>query len=120
MAEIATVARPYAEAAFRAALDKSSLDKVGEGLALLAVVAGDGRVRSFMSDPRVNAKQKKDFFGSIGGERLDDITRNLVGVLVDNGREDILGAIAGEFDALRREVDAKAHAQMLDQLKAQI
>lgn len=112
MAEIATVARPYAEAAFRAALEQSSLEKVGGGLALLAAVAGDERVRSRLSDPRVSAPQKKELFISIGGERLDPVARNLVGVLVDNRREELLGAIAAEFDALRREHDRVLKARI--------
>jgi len=112
MAEIATVARPYAEAAFRAALDRSSLEKVGEGLALLAAVASDERVRSLLSDPRVGAQKKKDFFDSIGADRLEPVTRNLVGLLVDNGREKLFGAIAAEFDALRREHDRVLKARI--------
>jgi F-type H+-transporting ATPase subunit delta len=112
MAEIATIARPYAEAAFRAALDRGSLDKAGNGLALLAAVAADERVRSLLSDPRVRASQKKELFTSIGGEQLDEVVRNLVGLLVDNGREELLGAIAEEFDALKREHERVVKARI--------
>ena len=113
MAEIATIARPYAEAAFRAALDRGSLlDKAGNGLALLAAVAADERVRSLLSDPRVRASQKKELFTSIGGEQLDEVARNLVGLLVDNGREVLLGAIAEEFDALKREHERVVKARI--------
>jgi len=112
MAEIATVARPYAEAAFRAALDKGSLAKAGEGIALLAAIAADERVRNVMSDPRVTAQQKKGLFASIAGDRFDNLTRNLVGVLVDNRREELIGAIAQEFDALQREHDRVIKARI--------
>jgi F-type H+-transporting ATPase subunit delta len=112
MAEIATVARPYAEAAFQAALDQRALAKVGDGLAVLAAVAADERVRSLLSDPRMTARQKKDLFTSIGGERLDEVARNLVGVLVDNRREELIGAIAQEFDALKREHDRVVRARI--------
>ncbi|HUJ01547.1 MAG TPA: F0F1 ATP synthase subunit delta [Usitatibacter sp.] len=112
MAEIATVARPYAEAAFQAALDKGSLAKVGEGVAILAAIAADERVRSVLSDPRVTARQKKDLFASIAGERLDEVARNLVGVLVDNRREELIGAIAQEFEELQREHDRVVKARI--------
>jgi F-type H+-transporting ATPase subunit delta len=112
MAELATVARPYAEAAFKAALDKGSLARVGEGLALLAAIAADARVRSLMSDPRLSHAQKKDLFGSVAGERLDDVTRNLLGVLVDNRREELIGAIAQEFEALKREHERVVKARI--------
>ena len=112
MAEIATVARPYAEAAFRAALDKGSLAKVGEGLAFLAAIAADERVRRILSDPRVTGRQKKELFTSIAADRLDEVARNLVGVLVDNRREELIGAIAQEFEALQREHDRVIKARI--------
>ncbi|HXS51108.1 MAG TPA: F0F1 ATP synthase subunit delta [Usitatibacter sp.] len=112
MADIATVARPYAEATFRAALDKGSLAKAGQGLAVLAAIAADGRVRSVLSDPRMTAQQKKDFFTSIAGDRLGEVARNLVGVLVDNRREELIGAIAREFDELQREHDRVIKARI--------
>jgi F-type H+-transporting ATPase subunit delta len=112
MAELATVARPYAEATFRAALDKGSLAGAADGLALLAAIAADERVRSVMSDPRVSHAQKKDLFASIAGDRLDQVTRNLLGVLVDNRREELIGAIAQEFDALKREHERVVKARI--------
>jgi len=112
MAEIATVARPYAQATFKAALDKGSLAKVGEGVALLAAIAADERVRRILSDPRVTAQQKKDLFTSIGGERLDEVAKNLLGVLVDNRREELIGAIALEYGELQREHDRVVRARI--------
>jgi F-type H+-transporting ATPase subunit delta len=112
MAELATVARPYAEATFRAALDKGSLAGAADGLALLAAIAADERVRSVMTDPRVSHAQKKDLFASIAGDRLDQVTRNLLGVLVDNRREELIGAIAQEFDALKREHERVVKARI--------
>jgi F-type H+-transporting ATPase subunit delta len=112
MAELATVARPYAEATFRAALDKGSLAGAADGLALLAAIAADERVRSVMSDPRVSHAQKKDLFASIAGDRLDQVTRNLLGVLVDHRREELIGAIAPEFDALKREHERVVKARI--------
>jgi F-type H+-transporting ATPase subunit delta len=112
MAELATVARPYAEAAFQAALDKGSLAPTGDALALLAAVAADERVRSVMSDPRVTHQQKKDLLASIAGSRLDEVSRNLVGVLVDNRREELIGAIAEEFGALKHEHERVVKARI--------
>ena len=112
MAEIATVARPYAEATFRAALDKGSLAKVGEGMAFLAAIGADERVRRVLSDPRVTGQQKKQLFASIAGDRLDQVTTNLLGVLVDNRREELIGAIAQEFDELQREHDRVIRARI--------
>jgi len=103
MAELATIARPYAEAAFKAALEAKDLARVGDSLALAAAIAADERVHFVLSDPRVNAQQKKALFADIAGERIDPVTRNLIGVLVDNRRDELIGEVAAQFDALKRE-----------------
>src|SRR5258708_39167850 len=103
MAELATVARPYAEATFEAAREANRLAPVGEALALVAVIAADPQMRSALSNPKVSSAQKKDLFAAVAGEGLDDIARNLVALLVDNHREVLIGLIAEQFDELKRE-----------------
>jgi F-type H+-transporting ATPase subunit delta len=103
MAEIATVARPYAEATFKAALEKGTLDATAESLALLAAIAADEQMRFVLSDPKIGAKQKKDLFGAIAAGRIDEISANLVSVLVDNHRDALIGEIAAQLDELKRE-----------------
>jgi len=119
MAEIATVARPYAEAMFKAALEANELGPDAGALAFAAAVAGDDTMRSVLSDPRVSVQQKKDLFASIGGERLTKSAKNLIGVLVDNHRTELIGSIAEQFDELKRDHErvVRAHitsAQPLD------
>jgi F-type H+-transporting ATPase subunit delta len=126
MAETATVARPYAEAAFEAALDRKSLGSTAESLQLLAAIARNEQMRSVLSDPRVSAAKKKELFADVSGGKLDEVARNLLGLLVDNHREILLGEIDEQFEALKRDHDrvVKAHitsAQPLnDQQRADI
>jgi len=103
MAEIATVARPYAEAAFRTALEQDRLGTMAEGIELLAAIARDEQMRSVLSNPKVTAQQKKDLFTAIAGERLEAPLKGLVGLLVDNHREVLIGSIAEQFDELKRD-----------------
>jgi len=103
MAEIATVARPYAEATFRAALEKGALAATADSLQLLAAIAADDQMRFVLSDPKVGGKQKKELFGAIAGGRIDEISRNLVSVLVDNHRDELIAEIYTQFDDLMRE-----------------
>jgi F-type H+-transporting ATPase subunit delta len=103
MAEIATVARPYAEAAFEAALARNALASTAESLQLLAAIVRNEEMRFLLSDPRVSAAQKKDIFADVAGGRLDEVTRNLVAVLVDNHRELLIGEIEEQFEGLKRE-----------------
>lgn len=112
MAEIATVARPYAEAAFKAALERNSLAATGDGLALLAAIARDERMHFVLNDPTVTPAQKKDLFASVAGERLDEVSRNVLGILVDNHRDALIGSIEEQFDELRREHDRVIRARI--------
>jgi len=112
MAEIATVARPYAEAAFEAAMDRNSLAATADGLQLLAAIARNEQMRFVLSDPRVSAAKKKELFADVTGGKLDDVTRNLLGVLVDNHRELLLGEIDEQFEALKREHDRVIKARI--------
>jgi F-type H+-transporting ATPase subunit delta len=103
MAELATIARPYAEATFRAALEKSALAQVAEGLAFVAAIARDEQMHSALMNPKVSAAQKKDIFATVAGDHLDEITRNLVSLLIDNHREVLISQIQEQFEALKRE-----------------
>jgi F-type H+-transporting ATPase subunit delta len=102
MAELATVARPYAEAAFRAALEAGALARWEEGLALARAIASDSRMASMLANPRLERAAKLELFFGIGGERLAPAVQNLVTILVEVNRASLLPEIAGQFEALKR------------------
>ena len=112
MAELATVARPYAEAAFRAALERNALGSVSDGLAILAAAERDERMRSVLMNPKVTAQQKKEIFFAVGGDRLDETVRSLVGIVVDGHREVLIGQIEEQFDELKREHEKVIRARI--------
>ena len=112
MAEIATVARPYAEAMFKAALDKGTLAATGESLQLLATIASDEQMRFVLSDPKVAARRKKELFDAVAADRIDDLSRNLVSMLVDNHRDALIAEISGQFDELKREHERVVRARI--------
>ena len=112
MAELATVARPYAEAAFAAALERNALGAVNDALQVLAAIAADAQTRSAISNPKVTAAQKKELFDSVAGARLEEVSRNLVGILVDNHREVLIGEIAEQFDELKRDHERVLRARI--------
>ena len=112
MAEIATVARPYAEATFKAALEKNSLGAVADSLQLLAAIGRDEQMRLVLSDPKVSAADKKALFDSVAGQRIDETSRNLIGLLVDAHRDVLIGEIAEQYDALKREHERVVRARI--------
>jgi len=112
MAELATVARPYAEAAFRSAVEKNALAKASDALQMMAAVAADERMHSVLSDPRVSSRQKKDLFAAIAGDHLDEVSTNLLAVLLDNHRDELIGSIAEQFEELKREHERVVKARI--------
>lgn len=112
MAELATVARPYAEATFKAALEKNALAPVAGSLALVAAAARDEQMRSLLGNPKVSAQQKKDVFTAVGGDRLDPLVKNLISVLIDNHRDVLIGLIAERFEELKHEHERVLRARI--------
>ena len=112
MAEIATVARPYAEASFRSALESNALGAVAESLALVAAIARDEQMQSVILNPKVAAAQKKEIFNAAAGERLHPEVKSLVSMLVDNHRAALIGSIAEQFEDLKHEHEKVLRARI--------
>ena len=112
MAEIATIARPYAEATFKSALEHQRLASVSDGLQLMAAVARDDRMRSVLADPKVSGEQKKQLFLAVAGDRLDDLLKNLIAMLVDNHRDVLIDEIAAQYDELKNEHERVVRARI--------
>jgi F-type H+-transporting ATPase subunit delta len=110
MAELATIARPYAEAAFGIARDAQALPAWSDMLRFAATVVGDARVAQALDNPRLDAPAKESLLLSIGGDRFDKDARNFMRVLVEVERVALLPQIASMFDTLKNEAEATAKA----------
>ena len=108
MAELATIARPYAEALMKASPKGGAAALAGE-IGALAQVAGDAQMKSLADNPKVSAAQVFDVLASVvktpSGAPLGDAAKNLVRTVIDNGRFAVLPEIAAQFQAL---VDAQS------------
>jgi F-type H+-transporting ATPase subunit delta len=112
MAEVATVARPYAEALFRAALEANSLGPVSESLQLAAAIEKDETMRALLLNPKVSGEQKKQVFEAAAGGRLHPTMASALDLLVDRHREVLIGSIAGQFDELKNEHEKVVRARI--------
>ena len=110
MAELATIARPYAEAAFELARDEQALPAWSQMLRFAATIIGDERVAAALDNPRLDASAKESLLLSIGGDRFDAQARNFIHVLVEGERVTLLPQIAAMFDTLKNEAEATARA----------
>jgi F-type H+-transporting ATPase subunit delta len=111
MAEPSTVARPYAEAAFRLAEGSGALAKWSEMLAALATVSQDSRIRAAVSDPNLPDAKVAGLFISVLS--LSGEAENFVRVLAQNGRLGLLPEIRVQFDALRNEREGVIEAEVI-------
>ena len=112
MAELTTIARPYAEAAFRIARDANALPVWSEMLRFLSDVAADPQAAAALDNPKLTAADKAALLLSIAGERLDATGRNFVRVLVDADRVAVLPQIRVLFEALKNDADGVAKARI--------
>jgi len=94
------------------ALGRNTLGSTADSLKLLAAIARNEQMRFVLSDPRVSAAQKKELFADVTGGKLDEVTQNLLGLLVDNHRELLLGEIDEQFEALKRDHERVVKARI--------
>ena len=111
-AEPSTVARPYAEAAFKLADEAGALAKWSETLAALAQVGQDARVRAAVADPNLSDAQVAGLFISILAGKLSGDAENFVRVLAQNNRLELLPQIREQFEALKNEREGVVEAEV--------
>lgn len=110
MAELTTVARPYAEAAFRASVDAKDVAGYGEKLRLFGAVAATREASSLLGNPKVSAKEKAELLFSVAGGSVPDALKNLASTLIENQRATLLPFISEHFERLQREHDGVVKA----------
>jgi F-type H+-transporting ATPase subunit delta len=110
MAELATIARPYAEAAFRLAQEKNALPVWSEMLRLVSAVVSTPEMTRALDNPRLSAAEKESLLLSVVGEKLDSFGRNFVRVLIEGDRVGVLPQIASGFEELRNSAEGVANA----------
>ena len=101
MAESATVARPYARAAFEFAQGAKALARWGDLLETAAMVVRDARVTALLGNPKVTTLALADFVLDIAGDKADEHGRNFVRLLAQNQRLALLPEIAAQYALLR-------------------
>jgi F-type H+-transporting ATPase subunit delta len=112
MAEPSTIARPYAEAVFRLADAQGKLAEWSGVLANLSAVASDERIRAAVGDPNLSAAKVAGLFISILSGKLSGDAENLVRVLAENARLDVLAEIRAQYEALKNEREGVVEADV--------
>ena len=108
MAELATIARPYAEALYKSA----QADLTGESswLDALAAVASDAQLQSFADNPKVTPQQVYDVVADVARVQLPPAGQNFLRTVIANGRLAALPEIAHQFRELRNAQSGSSDA----------
>ena len=99
MAELATIARPYAEALDQSVSGADALALIPQ-LQALAAVAGHPDMQQLADNPKVKPQQVLDVLTGVAKSTLDAKVTNLLRTVVENGRLAALPEIASQFNAL--------------------
>jgi F-type H+-transporting ATPase subunit delta len=113
MAEISTIARPYAEAVFELAQEQSKLQAWSDMLQITAQVAADESLKSIIGNTSVTKEQLVELLLSICGKNLTKEGENLIKLLVENRRLDVLPEIARQFETLKAEAEKTIEAEVI-------
>ncbi|RLJ38210.1 F0F1 ATP synthase subunit delta [Acidovorax sp. 106] len=102
MAELATIARPYAEALFKAATAGAGVDLVStaDWVDELAAIAANPQLRQLADNPKVTADQVFAVVTGVARSALSDAAKNFLRTVIDNGRLEALPEVAVQFRAL--------------------
>lgn len=101
MAELSTLARPYAKAAFEYAVSANDLQGWSENLEVVAAVAQQEAVIKLLSSPSYTAAQQAQKTIEICGDSVNDKMANFLHVLAENRRLQLLPQIYQQYEVLK-------------------
>ncbi|TXJ05897.1 MAG: F0F1 ATP synthase subunit delta [Acinetobacter sp.] len=103
MAELLTLARPYAKAAFAYASEQNAIDNWSAALQLLGATVQDGAFSAYLNRPELTPAEQVSVFAKVLGEQQSTAVSNFLTLLADNGRLALLPEIEAEFEQLKSQ-----------------
>ena len=117
MAERATIARPYAKAAFEYAREAKGFAAWSQALARLAEIVADPRVAALTKSPQWSAADVVSLTTDVAGTSLNDGMQNFVRVLAENHRLLLLPEIAAHYEEFRSAVENTVDVEVVSAVK---
>ncbi len=113
MAEKATIARPYARAAFEYAQQHGRFEQWSASLAAATAVTDDAAVRRLLNHPHVSPTQLVALINEVVGQQFDEAVRNFIATLAQNHRLVLLSHITQMYEAMRADAESVADVQVI-------
>jgi len=103
MAELVTVARPYAKAAFSFAKENGALTEWSEMLGFAAAVVLDNSMTAVLENPQLTSDKQADIFVDVCGDKLSAQGQNFIRQLAENKRLMALPELSALYEKLLAE-----------------
>ncbi len=87
----------YSKALFQSALEKNLLDRVNQDMVLIKEMCKLPDIKEFITSPIIIPSKKTEVFHKLLEKDVHDLTLSLIDLVVKNGRERYLPAIARVF-----------------------
>ncbi|BDM66192.1 ATP synthase subunit delta [Shewanella sp. NFH-SH190041] len=116
MAELTTIARPYAKAAFDFAVEHQAVEKWAEMLGFAALVSENDTMQPLLTGAMASSELAQLFI-SICGEQVDTHGQNLIKVMAENGRLEVLPAVAKLYVEFRHEWAKEVEAEVVSAIE---
>ncbi|MEW5250364.1 F0F1 ATP synthase subunit delta [Microbulbifer sp. 2201CG32-9] len=113
MAELSTLARPYAKAAFASASEASDLKGWSAGLATAAAVSQSHKVGELLDNPQLTSEARADSFLSVCGDKLSEPGKRFIRLLAENHRLRLLPEISSLFEELKAQAEATLDVEVV-------
>ena len=113
MAEISTIARPYASALFNLAKEKKCLDEWSKMLDLLSNIVLDPQAKTFISDSKILDSEREKVILELCKGKIDQNIENFIKLLIENKRLLVLPDIAKFYQELKDEDEGVVEAQII-------
>lgn len=113
MAELVTVARPYAKAAFKFADESKTTAEWSAMLAFSAAVVSEKSMAAALENPQLTADKKAELFVSICGDRLNAAGKQFVRELAQNKRLKVLPQVSALFEKFLAEQQRKQDVRVI-------
>ncbi|AYC34972.1 F0F1 ATP synthase subunit delta [Pseudomonas cavernae] len=112
MAELTTLARPYAKAAFEHAQAHQQLANWSAMLGLAAAVSQDDTMQRVLTAPRLTSTEKATAFIEVCGDKFNAQACNFISVVSENDRLGLLPAIAELFEQYKAEQEKSVDVEV--------
>ncbi len=113
MAELSTLARPYAKAAFQYAEGADGLQSWSEQIHAVAGIVSDDKVATLLDTPSYTSSALADIVLGLAGDSVDHAVSNFVHVLAENKRLKLLPQIANLFEQFKANRERSVDIQLV-------